>query len=124
MMSGVRRKRADGVILALAFAAVIAAGIPACAGKEDRIREAFRGFKGRYVLYVTKSRFLLEVFDRSCAKVASYTIAYGSAPDGGPKLHEGDNRTPEGIYRDISLPGSDCRPHVALDRRPGRTHRR
>jgi len=97
-MNGVRRKRADGVILALSFAAVIAAGLPACAGKEDRIREAFRGFKGRYVLYITKSLFLLEVFDRNCAKVASYTVAYGSAPDGGPKLYEGDNRTPEGIY--------------------------
>lgn len=30
--------------------------------------------------------------------MASYRIAYGSNPDGKAKLHEGDNRTPEGLY--------------------------
>ena len=39
------------------------------------------------------------MYDRRLKSVAGYRIAYGSNPDRKPKLHEGDNRTPEGLYR-------------------------
>lgn len=71
---------------------------PGCAGKYDRIQKAFNGFSGKYVIYISKKKFLLEVFNRKREAVAAYTIAYGSNPDMKPKLHERDNRTPEGLY--------------------------
>lgn len=39
------------------------------------------------------------MYGRDLKTVAGYRIAYGSNPDRNPKLHEGDNRTPEGLYR-------------------------
>jgi len=71
---------------------------PARAAKKDAIRRAFAGFSGGYVIYISKKSFSLEVYDRSVSPVARYLIAYGSNPDGKPKLHRDDNRTPEGVY--------------------------
>ncbi len=85
----------------LFFAVFIVSSVvsqPACAGKEDLIRKAFRGYKGRHVVFVSKKNFRLEVYDRRMAVVAAYSIGYGSNPDMKPKLCEGDNRTPEGVY--------------------------
>jgi len=69
-----------------------------CAAKTDRIRNSFKEYNGRYVIFVNKKNFTLEVFDRSLEVVASYKIGYGENPDKKPKLHDGDNRTPEGEY--------------------------
>jgi len=77
---------------------VLIAACPACTGKEDRIRDAFRSFRGPYAVFVSKREFRMEVFNRRMEKVAEYAIAYGLNPDMKPKLHEGDNRTPEGLY--------------------------
>ncbi|OHD63839.1 MAG: hypothetical protein A2176_12010 [Spirochaetes bacterium RBG_13_51_14] len=82
----------------MALCTVLAAQ-PACLGKKDRIKHAFGRFAGPYVIYVSKKDFLLEVYDRNVRAVAGYRIAYGSNPDMKPKLCEGDNRTPEGLYR-------------------------
>jgi murein L,D-transpeptidase YafK len=71
---------------------------PAFSVKEDAVRKAFAAFSGRYVIYVSKQDFSLEVYDRTMSPVARYLIAYGSNPDGKPKLYRDDNRTPEGVY--------------------------
>ena len=86
-----------GRVLILLFCAAIAAQ-PACASKEDRIRKAFRAFNGPYAVFVNKKEFRMEVFNRRMEMVAEYIIAYGANPDMKPKLYEGDNRTPEGVY--------------------------
>jgi murein L,D-transpeptidase YafK len=70
----------------------------ACVSKEDLIRKAFTGFKGNHAIFVSKKNFRLEVIDRQMKVVASYMIGYGSNTDMKPKLYEGDNRTPEGVY--------------------------
>ncbi|HOD14055.1 MAG TPA: L,D-transpeptidase [Spirochaetota bacterium] len=72
---------------------------PACVSKERRIKRAFDGFNGKYVVFISKTKFLLEVYNRNLEPVAGYRIAYGSNTDRKPKLHESDNRTPEGLYR-------------------------
>jgi hypothetical protein len=95
-----KRCLAPGVRVCLLFA-IIAATIlplPACISKEDRIRKAFGRFKGNYLIYVTKRDFRLEIYNRRLETVAAYTVALGSNPDIKAKLHEGDNRTPEGEY--------------------------
>jgi murein L,D-transpeptidase YafK len=91
------RSPARGAALSLILFAALASQ-SACAGKEDRIQNAFSGFTGKYVIYISKKKFLLEVFNRNGEPVAAYTVACGSNPDIKPKLHEGDNRTPEGLY--------------------------
>ncbi|HNW29125.1 MAG TPA: L,D-transpeptidase [Spirochaetota bacterium] len=70
----------------------------ACATKEDLIRKAFKSFKGGYAIFVSKKNFRLDVYDRQLKVIASYMIGYGSNTDMKPKLYEGDNRTPEGVY--------------------------
>ncbi len=86
-----------GAAIAVSIIAALMA-LPACAGKRDRIAGAFENYDGPHVIYVSKRDFRLEVYSRRLERVASYLIAYGSNPDMGPKLHEGDNRTPEGVY--------------------------
>ncbi len=71
---------------------------PACITREDLIKKAFKSFKGSHAIFVNKKNFRLEVYDRRMTVVASYMIGYGSNTDMKPKLYEGDNRTPEGIY--------------------------
>jgi murein L,D-transpeptidase YafK len=70
----------------------------ACVSKEDLVRKAFSGFKGNHAIFVSKKNFRLEVIDRQMKVIASYMIGYGSNTDMKPKLYEGDNRTPEGVY--------------------------
>jgi murein L,D-transpeptidase YafK len=41
---------------------------------------------------------MLEVYDSDLKRISSYRIGIGHNPDMKPKLHEGDNRTPEGTY--------------------------
>ena len=50
------------------------------------------------MIYISKKNYTLEVYDRKASLIACFRIAYGSNPDGKAKLHEGDNRTPEGVY--------------------------
>ncbi|MFC1670785.1 L,D-transpeptidase family protein [Spirochaetota bacterium] len=67
--------------------------------KKTEIRKAFKKFKGKYVLYVSKKYFFLEVYNRKIMPVNRYKIGYGRNPDKKHKLHEGDNRTPRGNYK-------------------------
>ncbi len=69
-----------------------------CSGKNAEIQNAFESFNGKYDIHVSKKDFMLEVYDRDLNKVAAFRAAYGSNPDAAPKLHAGDNRTPEGLY--------------------------
>jgi murein L,D-transpeptidase YafK len=70
-----------------------------CTGTEDAIRRSFKGFSGSYAVFFSKKKFSLLVYDRNLKVVAAYKAGYGKNPDGKAKLFEGDNRTPEGIYR-------------------------
>ena len=96
--SGALPRRVEPFRALLCLPLVLALIQPACAGKEDAIKASFRNFSGKYALYISKKNFTLEVFDRALGVAARYRIAYGSNPDGKAKLHEGDNRTPEGLY--------------------------
>ncbi len=70
-----------------------------CLGsKSDRIKAAFSEYKGPYLVYISKKRFTLEVFNRDLRKIIQYKIGYGKNQDRKPKHYEGDNRTPEGTY--------------------------
>ena len=62
------------------------------------LQKAFSGSKSRYLLFISKKNFTLQVYDRKHQVKQKYKIAYGFNPDRGPKLYEGDQRTPEGIY--------------------------
>jgi lipoprotein-anchoring transpeptidase ErfK/SrfK len=66
--------------------------------KRDYLKKIFLSHKGKYALVVIKNKFALEVYGSDFKKINSYIIGFGSNPDMLPKLHEGDNRTPEGIY--------------------------
>jgi murein L,D-transpeptidase YafK len=70
--------------------------------------KAFERYQGRYVLYVSKKNFSLHVYNRKIELVAGYKISYGLNPDAGSKLHEGDNRTPEGSYRITEILSMDA----------------
>jgi murein L,D-transpeptidase YafK len=66
--------------------------------KKEVIRNAFSSYRGRYVVVIIKKQFVLEVYDSSLQKINSYKVGFGNNQDMNPKLYEGDNRTPEGIY--------------------------
>ncbi|MBN1532191.1 MAG: L,D-transpeptidase [Spirochaetes bacterium] len=82
-----------------------------CSGQESEetlVRRAFEDFKGPYVILVRKRDFSLDIVGRDLAAVAHYRIGYGRNPDGKTKLHEGDNRTPEGTYRIVEILSMDA----------------
>jgi len=65
---------------------------------EKASEKAFMSYNGNYVIVIIKEKFTLSVYERGKGKIESYRIGYGSSSDSGPKLYEGDNRTPEGFY--------------------------
>lgn len=67
-------------------------------GSEKILSDLFEKSNSRYALVISKKDFRLRVYDRNMVIAASYRIGYGSNPDMKAKLHEGDNRTPEGVY--------------------------
>lgn len=66
--------------------------------KMDSLRKVFSSYRGGYAIVITKKNFTLEVYNSAYEKVNSYKIGFAHNPDMKPKLYEGDNRTPEGIY--------------------------
>ncbi len=84
------------LILTLTFITVLS-----CKRESDDNLPAdlFENSSARFAIVVTKDDFNLSVYDMNQKRVASYKIGYGSNPDMKPKLHQGDNRTPEGLYR-------------------------
>ncbi|MCU0847880.1 MAG: L,D-transpeptidase [Spirochaetes bacterium] len=70
-----------------------------CGSREREISGMFKGYGGRYAIYVSKKNFTLEVYDRDLKRIAQYRIGYGINPDRKAKQYSGDNRTPEGLYR-------------------------
>ena len=64
----------------------------------DSIKQVFTSHRGRYAIVIIKNKFILEVYNSSYEMVNSYKIGYAHNPDMKPKLYEGDNRTPEGVY--------------------------
>ncbi|HOT45637.1 MAG TPA: L,D-transpeptidase [Spirochaetota bacterium] len=105
MNEGPRRPGDAGMNAGIAGRLLLAASIisflatqAACATREDLIKKAFKNFKGGHAIFVSKKNFRLDVYDRQLKVVASYMIGYGSNADMKPKLYEGDNRTPEGVY--------------------------
>jgi len=73
--------------------------VSSCGKNEEKTAEkAFSTYRGPYVLVISKKKFTLSVYERERGFRESYKIGYGSSPDYGPKLYEGDNKTPEGFY--------------------------
>lgn len=66
--------------------------------KKESLQKAFASHKAEYAIVIIKKEFKLEVYNSSYRKVNSYSVGIANNPDMKPKLHEGDNRTPEGIY--------------------------
>lgn len=70
-----------------------------CSKSEEKAAEnSFRNYNGNYVIIISKKKFTLSVFERGNGIKGAYRIGFGSNSDLGPKLYEGDNRTPEGNY--------------------------
>ena len=67
-------------------------------GREKILSDLFEKSNSRYALVISKKDFRLTVYDRDMGIAASYRIGYGNNHDMKAKLHEGDNRTPEGVY--------------------------
>lgn len=66
--------------------------------KQEYLKKVFTSHRGKYAIVIIKKQFILEVYNYDRQKINSYKIGFGSNPDMLPKLHEGDNRTPEGVY--------------------------
>lgn len=82
-----------------------------CGRSEDKAAEkAFRNYNGNYVIVITKRKFTLYVYERGVKLRASYRVGYGSNTDLGPKLFEGDDRTPEGSYYVTEMLSMDSDP--------------
>jgi hypothetical protein len=81
-----------------------------CAGmrRGAAVRNALKAWKGDYVLLASKADFKLYVYDRRGAVTASYRMSYGLNPDKKAKIHEGDNRTPEGTYCVVEILSMDA----------------
>lgn len=78
---------------------IIISAVPGCNfGRERAIQDAFASYNGRFVLVIVKKDFSLAVYDRELKRVALYRAGFGSNGDMKPKLYEGDDRTPEGVY--------------------------
>jgi len=85
------------LLLCIAFILVLV--LTGCLSSRERaVENAFKNYSGKWLIYVSKSDYTLTVYDRNLKRIAMYGISYGENPDRGAKLHEGDNRTPEGLY--------------------------
>ncbi len=90
---------------------IVACFLPSCSSPEQHaIQRAFASFAGKYVIFVSKLRFTLFVFNREGKVVKSYPVAYGLNPDGRAKLYQGDDRTPEGTYHIVEILSMDADP--------------
>ncbi len=75
---------------------------------EAMIKEVFSKYKGNYLIYINKRDFTLSLYNRDLEVLAHYKICYGLNPDKKAKLHAGDNRTPEGLYRITEILSMDA----------------
>jgi len=75
--------------------------------KKTSIRNVLENHDSKYIIYVSKKNFKLEVYSRS-GKVVEYLIGYGKNPDKGSKIRCGDSRTPEGIYKVTQMLSMDA----------------
>lgn len=90
---------------------ILGAFLPSCSSPEQNaVRRAFASFGGKYVIFVSKPRFTLYVFNREGKVVKSYPVAYGLNPDKKAKLYQGDDRTPEGVYHIVEILSMDADP--------------
>ena len=76
--------------------------------KQEYLKKAFSSHRGKYALVVVKNKFILEVYNSEMKRISFYKIGFGSNPDMLPKLYEGDNRTPEGIYETNEILSMDA----------------
>ncbi len=74
------------------------------------MKKQFAAYDGGHVLHVSKRNFTLDVYDRNLKVVATYRIGYGKNPDRKTKMWEGDNRTPEGVFRIDEILSMDADP--------------
>ena len=82
-------------IILLVFIILLCIG---CSPYQAKLDEAFANYSGEYCILVDKTKYILNVYNRSRKLIVSYPAGYGINPDGKTKLHSGDNRTPEGLY--------------------------
>jgi len=112
------KKKAAWTICILTAAIAAAASLVSCGNKRgEAVRDAFRDFQGKYVIFVSKREFVLYVYDRELRVVKRFPIAYGLNPDRKPKLYRGDNRTPEGVYRVTEMLSMDADRSTASHRK-------
>jgi len=77
---------------------------------ENIVSEEFAEYKGKYLLLVNKRKFQLYVYSRKEGLIRTFKIGYGKNKDLKPKIHEGDNRTPEGRYEIREILSMDASP--------------
>lgn len=66
--------------------------------KMESLKKVFSSQKNKYALIIDKRQFTLDVYNSDLEKIVSYKIGYAHNQDMKPKLYEGDDRTPEGVY--------------------------
>ena len=86
-------------LLTMIFPVILYSETGIRSNEEKKLRKAFDGFSGRYVIYVNKKKFSLTVYNNRLKAVKKFKIGYGLNPDKKPKLYLGDERTPEGKYK-------------------------
>ncbi len=67
--------------------------------RKTRIRNIFKSYRGKYLIYIIKNHFMLSVYNRKIQIVAVYPVGYGYNIQRKAKNHRGDNSTPEGLYK-------------------------
>lgn len=67
--------------------------------RKTRIRNIFKSYRGRYLIYIVKNHFRLYIYNRRIQIIAVYPVGYGYNIQRKAKIHRGDNSTPEGLYK-------------------------
>src|SRR5210317_1984678 len=79
-----------------------------CSNKNDLIKNAFEKYNKKYLIYINKSHFALQVINNKLEAIESYSIGFGKNPDKKTKMHVNDNRTPEGEYHITEILSMDA----------------
>ncbi len=67
----------------------------------NKIKKYFINYDKKYIIYILKGQKKLYLIDSNYQIIKEYKISTGL--EKGPKLYEGDNKTPEGEYKIIDI---------------------
>jgi len=65
----------------------------------DAVKDFFKSHTSEHLVYIDKSSFRVFVVSRERDILFEAPVSIGQNPDLLPKIHQGDKRTPEGLYK-------------------------